>query len=111
MPKFKVRAQNSIRDRVLSQSDIWSADGGTFGMSRNAFGGTVTTCSGGSQGDWTCTNTNKHTSCGPASIPPPPDEGGAVPATDEAPPAQGDDPATGGAGAAPRMAALVTAVA
>lgn len=99
MKKFTAKTHTSVRDRVMSQSDLCFADGGTFGMSRNAFGGTVTTCTGGSQGDWTCTNTKKRTSCGPASIPPPPPEdGGAVPPTDAAPPAQGDDTATGGGG-------------
>jgi hypothetical protein len=97
--KFTGKTHTSVGDRVLAQSDLCYADGGAFSMSRNAFGATVTTCTGGSQGDWKCTNSKKQTSCGPAyTPPPPPDDGGAVPPTDEPPPTQGDDSTTSGGG-------------
>jgi hypothetical protein len=69
---WKAKTKTPIGVRVEAQLNLCDVQGGTSSVGRTPFGSSTVTCTGGSQGDWKCTNSKKHTSCNPAYTPPPP---------------------------------------
>jgi hypothetical protein len=60
----KAKAGASIKERVKTQQEVCEIlDGGTFSSQKTAFGSTITKCTGGDGGDWSCVNTKKSTTC------------------------------------------------
>ncbi len=53
----------SIASRVQNQKDSCAIEGGSFTSKDTAFGSTITTCTGGSGGTYTCVNTVQSTDC------------------------------------------------
>lgn len=52
-----------ISTRVQNQKDLCGIEGGDFSSKDTAFGSTITKCTGGNEGDWTCVNTAQSTDC------------------------------------------------
>ena len=68
---WKAKTKTSIGVRVEAQLNLCDAQGGTGAVGRTPFGSSTVTCSGGSEGNWKCTNSKKTVSCNPAYTPPP----------------------------------------
>ena len=68
---WKAKVKTSIGVRVEAQLNLCDAQGGTGAVGRTPFGSSTVTCTGGSEGNWKCTNSKKTVSCNPAYAPPP----------------------------------------
>lgn len=68
---WKAKTKTSIGVRVEAQLNLCDAQGGTGTVGRTPFGSSTVSCTGGSEGNWKCTNSKKTVSCNPAYTPPP----------------------------------------